>query len=118
MTGKISESHRELTLGCIYIAGFAQAREPYVGLILPVNAEHECLLHIRIDRAVSPTWAYQFRRQQIKGDMFLTPLLRVFAGTFTLEQLCEAANTLFLAGNRAYARCDRFPNVMVSQFCS
>ncbi|KAI0798712.1 hypothetical protein BC629DRAFT_1285692 [Irpex lacteus] len=156
----MAEAPENFTVGSLYIAGFAQARAPHIGLLVPIDVDSGWLVHIRIDRATSPTWAYQCRRQPIKGDMFLTSLIKVSKGSVTPEQLREAASAVvppnndefgecaswvwrvlerlhdgglirlddvegikeevstFVAGNRAFARRDKFPNVMISQFCS
>ncbi|KAG7442857.1 uncharacterized protein BT62DRAFT_973158 [Guyanagaster necrorhizus] len=148
------------SVGSLYLAGFTQARAPHVGLMIPTTATEGVLVHIRIDRAVSPTWTLQTRVQKIAGDMFLSSLLCISAAGITVDQLKSAAQTVhvpendefgecfpwaqavvhklhdeellqlksmpglvkefdeFSAGNKVYARRDRFPNVAVSQFCA
>ncbi|KAJ3530125.1 hypothetical protein NMY22_g8706 [Coprinellus aureogranulatus] len=153
------------TVGSLYLAGFAQARAPHVGLILPSSAQSAHLIHIRIDRVTSPNWVYQARPEPLTNNMFLNSLLKIHDvsdGAITLSQLEDAAKEVpvpdndtfgecgpwickvveelhrrdlvklsggtadelkaefdeFAAGNRAYARRDRFPNVQVSTRCS
>ncbi|KAF8877667.1 hypothetical protein CPB84DRAFT_1652237, partial [Gymnopilus junonius] len=60
-----------------YIAGFAQARSPHAGLLIPLDSKSGFLVHICIDRNTSPLWQYQSRKQNISGDMFMTSLLRI-----------------------------------------
>ncbi|KAL4245087.1 hypothetical protein ABKN59_010219 [Abortiporus biennis] len=153
----------EFTAKSLYIAGFAQARAPHQALIIPSDTQSGTIVHIRIDRATAPTWAYQSRVQKIEGDMFLSSLLKIHdisAGEITVDQLQQAGSVVpvpdndefgecgpwvckvveklhemglvqledieelrkefseFAAGNKAFARRDRFPNVSVSKFCT
>ncbi|KAH7883412.1 hypothetical protein F5I97DRAFT_1814922 [Phlebopus sp. FC_14] len=159
----------------LYLAAFAQAGAPHVGLLIPSNAKSGCLVHIRIDSSTGPNWVYQCRRQQIEGYMFLVGLMKIHHssdvrdtsspdGAITSEQLQDIAQTVsvpqnamfgecrpwvlkvveklceagllvlkdgasvemlgrefeeFAGGDRlkAYARRDRFPEVMVSKYC-
>lgn len=53
----MTESHDDsdkFTAGSLYIVGFAQARAPQAGLLIPTSESSGCLVHIRIDRATSP----------------------------------------------------------------
>ncbi|THU81099.1 hypothetical protein K435DRAFT_785158 [Dendrothele bispora CBS 962.96] len=76
----------DFKIGSLYLAGFAQARAPHVGLLIPTSSTEGTLFHIRIDRQVSPNWAFQKRKQKIAGDMFLSSLLRIADGV-TVEML-------------------------------
>ncbi|KAI0075463.1 hypothetical protein K474DRAFT_1691801 [Panus rudis PR-1116 ss-1] len=160
----MSEIPPEFSPASLYLAGFAQARAPHVGLIIPTSEKAGCLVHIRIDRAVADEWTYQCRNQKIEGEMTLTSLYKlrdaVTKNKVTPEQLQEIAATVpvpqndnfgectswtksvvekladagliqvtdmeglwkefeeFVTGNRAFARRDRFPNVVSSSFCS
>ncbi|KAG2121907.1 hypothetical protein DEU56DRAFT_88812 [Suillus clintonianus] len=101
-------SNTDFTPGSLYIAGFAQARAPHVGLIIPTSRASGCLVHIRIDRDVSPVWTYQSRVQRIEGDMFISSLLRikdVSAGPIALEQLQEAAQSVPAPQNDEFGEC-------------
>lgn len=164
MIGQMSNLPPEiLTAGSLYIAGLTQARSPHLALIIPTDTKSGRLVHIRIDRDTSPTWAYQCRTEKIEGNMFLSSLLKIHdvsAGELTIDQLEAVAKTVpvpenddfgecgpwvlrvieelhkqglvvlvdgeslkqefdtFAGGNMAFARRDRFPNVMASQFCS
>ncbi|KAF8908507.1 hypothetical protein CPB84DRAFT_1813282 [Gymnopilus junonius] len=70
-------SSKRFSPGSLYIAGFAQARSPHAGLLIPLDSKSGFLVHIRIDRNTSPLWQYQSRKQNISGDMFMTSLLRI-----------------------------------------
>ncbi|KIY51908.1 hypothetical protein FISHEDRAFT_36285 [Fistulina hepatica ATCC 64428] len=150
-----------LVHGALYLAAFAQARAPHVGLLIPYDNGSGYLVHIYIDRQKSPFWAFQCRKQKLAGDMFLTSLLMIgLPGSLTVAELKDIAmkvevplndtfgeclpwarrvvdalhrvekievtdvDTLFeefsrfAAGNSAYARRDRFPNVAVSTYCT
>ncbi|KAL6300166.1 hypothetical protein BKA93DRAFT_545935 [Sparassis latifolia] len=155
-------SNTDFTHGSLYLAGFAQARAPHVGLIIPTSDVSGTLVHIRVDRETSDVWTYQCRAQRISGDMFMSSLLKLreaSVGAISVEQLQETAASVsapqnddfgeclpwslrvlqklhdmgllnvmdidglgrefeeFAAGNQAYARRDRFPNIAVSHFC-
>jgi hypothetical protein len=106
-------SNTYFTPGSLYIAAFAQARAPHVGLIIPTSRASGCLVHIRIDRDVSPTWTYQCRTQRIESDMFISSLLRlkdVSMGPISLEQLQEAAQSVPTPQNDDFGEC--FPWVL------
>ncbi|KAH8091772.1 hypothetical protein BXZ70DRAFT_1001900 [Cristinia sonorae] len=97
--------------GALYIAGFAQARAPHVGLIIPFDEASGGLVHIRIDRATSPTWSYQYRVQRITGDMFLTSLLQIrgaVPAAITVEQLCQVASSIPAPSNDVFGECSRW----------
>ncbi|EGO04000.1 hypothetical protein SERLA73DRAFT_175718 [Serpula lacrymans var. lacrymans S7.3] len=96
------------TVGSLYLAGFAQARAPHAGLIIPSRTSSGRLVHIRIDRETSPTWAYQSRAQKIEGDMFFSTLLKlrdVSAGSITVAQLEEAAMSVPAPDNDEFGEC-------------
>ncbi|PPQ92613.1 hypothetical protein CVT25_007305 [Psilocybe cyanescens] len=150
------------TVGSLYLAAFAQARSPHIGLIIPTSEKSGHLVHIRIDRDVSDNWVFQTRTEHITGNMFLTSLLKIHdvsAGEVTLDQLKMAAGEVavpdndrfgecgswvfrvieqlgkvgvldlvdvqelrkefneFAAGNRNFARREKFPNVDTSKWC-
>ncbi|KAA1477864.1 hypothetical protein DENSPDRAFT_829320 [Dentipellis sp. KUC8613] len=94
----------------LYIAGFTQARSPHIALIIPKNIHLGDLVHIRIDRAKSPTWEYQHRIQKIDSDMFLSSLLKIHdvsgpAGEITLEQLQDTASAIPVPDNDHFGEC-------------
>ncbi|KAL7281785.1 hypothetical protein PYCCODRAFT_757596 [Trametes coccinea BRFM310] len=96
------------TPGSLYIAGFTQARAPHVALLISQDARSGDLVHIRIDRTVSPTWQYQHRRQKITGDMFLSSLLKIHdvsAGEITVQQLQDAAGAVPVPDNDHFGEC-------------
>ncbi|KAF8073888.1 hypothetical protein FPV67DRAFT_773038 [Lyophyllum atratum] len=98
----------KLTPGSLYIIGFAQARSPHAGLIIPSSASSGCLVHIRIDRDTSPFWVYQSRRQAIAGDMFCTTLLKlrdVADGAITVDQLKACAELVEVPQNDEFGEC-------------
>ncbi|KAJ7160969.1 hypothetical protein C8R46DRAFT_1106098 [Mycena filopes] len=106
----MSTTPPEFTVGSLYIAGFAQAQAPHVGLIIPTDSgKTGCLVHIRIDRAVSDEWAYQCRTQPIQGDMFLSSLLKIHdvsQGPITLDQLRAAATAVPPPDNDEFGECE------------
>lgn len=73
----MAESREAFSLNSLYIAGFTQAQAPHLGLLVATSASDGVLFHIRVDRATSPTWQFQSRKQVIDKDMFLSSLLRV-----------------------------------------
>ncbi|KAF9001705.1 hypothetical protein BDQ17DRAFT_1307101 [Cyathus striatus] len=84
----------EYTPGALYLAGFTQARSPHIGLLLAKTAGAGTMFHIRIDRATSPNWQFQRRKQLVEGDMFLSSLLRISKDLLhleTAEAIIEAA---------------------------
>ncbi|KAI0761484.1 hypothetical protein BD413DRAFT_242567 [Trametes elegans] len=94
--------------GSLYIAGFTQARAPHVALLIPKDARIGDLVHIRIDRATSPTWQYQHRAQKISGDMFLSSLLKIHdnsEGQITVDQLKAAASVVPAPNNDTFGEC-------------
>ncbi|KAF8884764.1 hypothetical protein CPB84DRAFT_1789007 [Gymnopilus junonius] len=96
------------TTGSLYLAGFAQARSPHAGLIIPSSSTSGRLVHIRIDRNTSPFWQYQSRKQNISGDMFITSLLRIHdiaISPITEEQLEEAAVSVAVPSNDEFGEC-------------
>ena len=50
----MSTPNEHFTLNSVYLAAFAQAREPHVGLLIASSADSGTLFHIRIDRDASP----------------------------------------------------------------
>ncbi|KIM39659.1 hypothetical protein M413DRAFT_194663 [Hebeloma cylindrosporum] len=106
-----SEEPEVLSIGCLYLAGFAQARAPHVGLIIPSSTSTGTLVHIRIDResSSSPNWARQVRTQKIEGDMFLTSLLKI-GGPTARELLIEVSKEVPVPENNEFGEC--FPWVM------
>lgn len=158
-----SEPPDTFNVGSLYIAAFAQARAPHIALLIPTSTQSSDIVHIRIDRAASPTWAYHTRAEKISGNMFLTSLLKLHDATaqnLDIHKLRSVAATIpapdndtfgacsrwvfrvieelhsqshivlkdiraleeelyaFVERNRDFARRDRFPNVMVSAFCT
>ncbi|KAJ7745687.1 hypothetical protein B0H16DRAFT_970735 [Mycena metata] len=114
----MSTAPPEFTIGSLYIAGFAQARAPHVGLIIPTSGKTGCLVHIRIDRATSDKWAYQCRPQPIEGDMFLSSLLKIHdisAGPITLDQLRTAATAVPPPDNDEFGECEAWMAKVVEQ---
>ena len=106
------------TPGSLYIAAFTQARAPHVALVLPTNAQSGTLVHIRIDRAMSPNWMYQCRVQKIEGDMFLSSLLKIHdiaAGELTTEDLHQAASTVPPPENDTFGECSRWVYTVVQE---
>ncbi|PIL36585.1 hypothetical protein GSI_00274 [Ganoderma sinense ZZ0214-1] len=104
--------------GSLYIAGFTQARAPHVGLILPVDAQSGDLVHIRIDRSISPNWMYQHRAQKIEGDMFLSSLLKIHdvpAGAITVEDLQKAASVVPAPQNDTFGECSRWLYMVIQE---
>lgn len=99
------ETLAEFAPGFLYVAGFAQARAPHLGLIIPTDIESGRLFHIHIDRTISQTWVYQCRTQKIKGDMFLTSLVKVSENTLPLDQLLEAASAVPAPDNDDFGEC-------------
>ncbi|KZW03234.1 hypothetical protein EXIGLDRAFT_725691 [Exidia glandulosa HHB12029] len=98
--------------GSLYIAAFAQARSPHMGLLIPDDSSTGTLVHIRvdIDRATSPNWQYQCRRQRIAGEMALTSLLKIRdvgapAGAVTVDQLRAAAESVPAPENDEFGEC-------------
>lgn len=89
--------------GALYLAAFAQAGAPHVGLLVPSSASTGTLLHIRVDRATSPHWQFQARAQRIAGEMALTSLLMLRTGPIDVgavrvlveEQVDVPANDTF-----------------------
>ncbi|EJC99850.1 uncharacterized protein FOMMEDRAFT_160296 [Fomitiporia mediterranea MF3/22] len=162
-TQQFQMSNQIFTVGSLYIAGFTQARSPHIAFIIPTDTKSGRVVHIRIDHATSPTWAYQCRSEKIEGNMFLSSLLKIHdasKGELTISQLEDVAKTVHVPENDEFGECgpwvfrvveelhkfglvvlldgerlsqefaafagesaefarrDRFPNVMVSQFCS
>ncbi|TFY68851.1 hypothetical protein EVG20_g3386 [Dentipellis fragilis] len=101
------------TPGSLYIAGFTQARSPHIGIIIPKDIHAGDLVHIRIDRATSPTWQYQHRVQKIDSDMFLSSLLKIHDTSsessgqtqISLVQLQDAASTVTVPNNDHFGEC-------------
>ncbi|KAG5353524.1 hypothetical protein J132_10157 [Termitomyces sp. J132] len=97
-----------LGIGSLYIIGFAQARAPHAGLLIPTSSSAGCLVHIRIDRAESPNWQYQARAQNVKGDMFCTTLLKLHDlsdGPITTDQLKLYAGSVAVPDNDEFGEC-------------
>ncbi|KAJ7281896.1 hypothetical protein C8J57DRAFT_1123839 [Mycena rebaudengoi] len=115
----MSTSPPEFTIGSLYIAGFAQAGAPHVGLIIPTDTKTGCLVHIRIDRDTSPNWVYQCRlNQAIEGDMFLSSLLKIHdvsAGAITLVELRAAAAAVPPPDNDRFGECEPWMSRVVEQ---
>lgn len=104
----MSSPPESFTVGSLYIAGFAQARAPHLGLIIPTDSKTGHLIHIRVDRATSPHWAYQCRTEKIEGNMFLSCLLKlhdVAAGEITVSQLQIAAKLVPVPENDNFGEC-------------
>jgi len=92
------------TIGSLYLAGFAQAQAPHIGLMIPTSSSSGTLVHIRIDRDTSPNWARQVRIQKIEGDMFLTSLLKI-GGPIAPEALFEASKEVPVPENDEFGEC-------------
>ncbi|KAF8467521.1 hypothetical protein JB92DRAFT_3060263 [Gautieria morchelliformis] len=104
----MSQPPRSFTLGSLYLAGFAQAGAPHAGLIIPASASSGRLVHIHIDRATVPSWAFQSRDQRIAGEMFLSSLLKLrdlSDGEISTEQLDEAAASVPPPPNDEFGEC-------------
>ncbi|KAK7025451.1 hypothetical protein VNI00_015979 [Paramarasmius palmivorus] len=100
------EAMADFSIGGCYIAGFAQAREPHVGVLVPTTATSGTLVHIRIDRAASPNWELQIREQKIAGDMFLTSLLKIAEpGAVSVESLIAHAEQTPVPSNDEFGEC-------------
>ncbi|KAF9483631.1 hypothetical protein BDN70DRAFT_851201 [Pholiota conissans] len=151
------------TIKSLYLAAFAQAGSPHIALLIPESEKSGNLVHIRIQRDISPNWTFQRRTEDIVGNMFLTTLLKIHdvsAGEITPLQLETVSKQVpvpendkfgecslwvyrvveelhnsgmvnlvdirelgkefesFAAGNRNFARRDKFPNADVSKWCS
>lgn len=94
--------------GSLYLIGFAQARAPHAGLLIPTSSSAGCLVHIRIDRAQSPNWQYQARAQNVKGDMFCSTLLKLHDfsdGPITTSQLKLHAESVTVPDNGEFGEC-------------
>ena len=105
-----SMNEEDLSIGSLYLAGFAQVRAPHVGLIIPSSRSAGTLVHIRIDRETSPNWAFQVRTQKIEADIFLTSLLRI-GGPVAPELLIEISKEVPVPENDEFGEC--FPWVML-----
>ncbi|KAJ7682723.1 hypothetical protein DFH06DRAFT_1314907 [Mycena polygramma] len=95
--------------GALYLASFAQARAPHVGLLIPASESTGTLVHIRVDRETSPNWQRHVRQQKISGDMFLTSLLRIH-DSIAVEQLVASSEKVIAPDNDEFGEC--FPWVM------
>ncbi|TCD65018.1 hypothetical protein EIP91_003339 [Steccherinum ochraceum] len=96
------------TFGSLYIAGITQAVAPHVALVIPINEQVGDLIHIRIDRAVSPTWTFQHRRQRISGEMLLSTMMKIHdisAGPISVAQLRNAAAAVPVPNNDTFGEC-------------
>ncbi|KAJ7115940.1 hypothetical protein C8R44DRAFT_739637 [Mycena epipterygia] len=101
-------SHTPFSPGSLYLAAFAQAQAPHVGLLIPKSESTGTLVHIRVDRGTSPNWQRQVREQKISGDMFLTSLLRIrdnSVGGITVEQLIASAEKVSVPENDEFGEC-------------
>ncbi|KAI0790916.1 hypothetical protein C8Q75DRAFT_79854 [Abortiporus biennis] len=92
--------------GSLNLAGFAQARAPHVGLLIPKDVSCGTLVHIRVDRSTSPYWQFQSRTQRITGEMFITTLLRIHEGTdISEEKLEQVAREIDVPQNDEFGEC-------------
>ncbi|KAF9071863.1 hypothetical protein BDP27DRAFT_1218384 [Rhodocollybia butyracea] len=91
-------------IGSLYLAGFAQAVAPHVGLIIPTSVDKGVLVHIRIDRNISPNWARQARTQNLSGDMFLTSLLKI-GDCVPVDALRNEAEQTTVPDNGEFGEC-------------
>lgn len=90
--------------GSLYLAAFAQAHAPHVGLLIPSNESTGTLVHIRVDRKTSPNWQKQIREQKISGDMFLMSLLRI-RDSITVEQVVSSSDKVAVPNNDEFGEC-------------
>ena len=107
-TVEMLEAPRSFTLGSLYLASLAQAGASHAGLIIPTSASSGRLVHIHIDRATFPSWAFQSRDQRIAGEMFLPSLLKLrdlSNGEISTEQLEEAAASVPPPPNDEFGKC-------------
>lgn len=109
----------DFTPGSLYVAGFTQASTaPHIALIIPTDAQSGGLVHIRIDRATSPNWTYQFRVQRITGDMFLSSLLRIHdasSGQITVDQLQDAASAVAVPEHGEFGACAPWVHAVIQE---
>lgn len=103
------------SIGSLYLAGFTQARAPHVGIMISTSATEGILVHIRIDRAVSPAWTFQPRVQKIAGDMFLSSLLRIAVAGITVDQLKSVAQTVHVPENNEFGDCFPWAQAVVQK---
>lgn len=104
----MSSSPPGFTVGSLYIAAFAQARAPHVGLVLPLSAQSAQLVHIRIDRDTYPNWVYQAHTEPLTNNIFLTSLLKIHDvshGAITRPQLEDAAKQVQMPDNDEFGEC-------------
>ncbi|KAF9461553.1 hypothetical protein BDZ94DRAFT_1310436 [Collybia nuda] len=107
------------TIGLLYIVGFAQARAPHAGLFIPTSGSSGFLVHIRIDRVITPNHAYQVRRQALADDMACTMLLKLHDASYnssdnvkpggseviTPEQLRACAESIVPPSDDEFGEC-------------
>lgn len=76
----------EAMVGCLYIAGFAQATAPHAGLIIPEeNGDSGAFAHIKVEDG---QWKREFRKQKIRCYFEMISLLQIQgSGIITKEKL-------------------------------
>ncbi|OCB87907.1 hypothetical protein A7U60_g5044 [Sanghuangporus baumii] len=102
------------------IAGFTQARSPHVTLIIPTDAKSRRLVHIRIDRATSLTWAYRCTMEKVEGNMFLSSLLKIHDASeaeLTVAQLEAVAKIVHVLKNSDFGECDPWVFTVTLRSC-
>ncbi|EJD50955.1 hypothetical protein AURDEDRAFT_135243 [Auricularia subglabra TFB-10046 SS5] len=103
----MSNPPENFTTGALYIAAFAQAGAPHVGLLVPSSASTGTLLHIRVDRDTHPHWQFQARAQRIAGEMALTSLLRLRAAV-DVAAIREAVEGVDIPANDTFGECSKW----------
>ncbi|EJD50948.1 hypothetical protein AURDEDRAFT_57500 [Auricularia subglabra TFB-10046 SS5] len=95
------------TTSALYIASFAQAGAPCLGLLVPSSAATGALLHIRVDCDTSPHWQFHACAQRISGEMALTSLLRLRAAV-DVAAIREAVAGVDVPANDTFVECSEW----------
>ncbi|KAF4612092.1 hypothetical protein D9613_004104 [Agrocybe pediades] len=98
----------DFTLGSLYLAAFAQATSPHIGLIVPVSEGTGHLVHLRMERESMNGWVFEEKTENLSGNIFLTSLLKIHdihTGNMTIEKLTEVAKKLPVPANDFREEC-------------
>lgn len=100
-----------ITPGSLYLVALAQANNPHIGLMIPLDENKGSLIHIKVAQDVNSVaaWIFEARTEKITESMMLTTMLQIHdnsKGKITLEELKRIqAESAPAPGGDKYGMC-------------